>query len=141
MFAPSSYTTIPLTPSLLIVHLCAWSELLELVSRRPFIIARAFAKTMTYTKRYGGSGDAKTQMMATTELREALTQFEAFNDGEVVKLQQFEMAQLANLMQADSEAEEAIALIPSLGSRFTEEDIENILAIVQKQQQQARIAF
>ncbi|CAM9431790.1 unnamed protein product [Discosporangium mesarthrocarpum] len=104
-------------------------------------VTPAFAKTMAYAKRYGGSGDAKKLMMATTQLREDLTQFEAFHDGEVVKLEQFEMAQLANLMQADSEVEEAIALIPSLSTRFNEEDIENILAIVQKQAQSQFSSF
>lgn len=36
----------------------------------------------------------------------ALQQFETYHDGEVFKLHQFEIMQLANLMQADSEVEE-----------------------------------
>lgn len=39
-------------------------------------------------------------------LDRALQQFEAFHDGEVIKLHQFEVMQVANLMQADSEVEE-----------------------------------
>lgn len=35
-----------------------------------------------------------------------LQQFEAFHDGEVIKLHQFEIMQVANLMQADSEVDE-----------------------------------
>lgn len=38
--------------------------------------------------------------------RRALQQFETYHDGEVFKLHQFEVMQLANLMQADSEVEE-----------------------------------
>lgn len=38
--------------------------------------------------------------------RRALQQFETYHDGEVLKLHQFEVMQLANLMQADSEVEE-----------------------------------
>lgn len=36
----------------------------------------------------------------------ALQQFETFHDGDIVKLHQFEVMQIANLMQADSEVEE-----------------------------------
>ena len=36
----------------------------------------------------------------------ALQQFEAFHEGELIKLHQFEVMQVANLMQADSEVEE-----------------------------------
>lgn len=39
-------------------------------------------------------------------VRRALQQFETYHDGEVLKLHQFEVMQLANLMQADSEVEE-----------------------------------
>ncbi|CAM9322745.1 unnamed protein product [Sphacelaria rigidula] len=88
---------------------------------------------MTYVKRFGGLG-GNAQVSATTELREALQQFETYHDGEVFKLHQFEVMQLANLMQADSEVEEVLALIPSLGAKLTEEDIENVLAIVRKHQ-------
>ena len=38
--------------------------------------------------------------------RRALQQFEAFHDGEVIKLHQFEVMQVANLMQTDSEVDE-----------------------------------
>ena len=40
-----------------------------------------------------------------TSLR-ALQQFEAFHEGESIRLHQFEIMQVANLMQADSEVEE-----------------------------------
>lgn len=36
----------------------------------------------------------------------ALQQFEAFHEGESIRLHQFEIMQVANLMQADSEVEE-----------------------------------
>eukprot|EP00904_Undaria_pinnatifida_P010060 jgi/Undpi1/6184/HiC_scaffold_20.g08668.m1 len=96
-------------------------------------VTPAFAKTMTYVKRFGGLG-GNAQVSAVSELREALQQFEAFHEGELIKLHQFEVMQVANLMQADSEVEEVLALIPSLGARLTEEDLENILAIVRKHQ-------
>eukprot|EP00953_Heterococcus_sp_UTEX-ZZ885_P038455 19726-Heterococcus_DN1.PRE.1 len=71
-------------------------------------------------------------MAATAELRAALEGFEReADDGSTITLHQFELASLANLMQADSEPEEALALIPSL-SKFTEQDIKAILDIVHK---------
>ncbi|CAM9371283.1 unnamed protein product [Ectocarpus sp. 6 AP-2014] len=96
-------------------------------------VTPAFSKTMSYVKRFGGLGGS-VKMTATSELREALQQFETFHEGESIRLHQFEIMQVANLMQADSEVEEVLALIPSLGARLTEEDLENILAIVRKHQ-------
>lgn len=48
-------------------------------------------------------------------LGRALQQFETFHDGEIVKLHQFEVMQIANLMQADSEVEEVSCPLPSDG--------------------------
>ncbi|CAN0299956.1 unnamed protein product, partial [Pylaiella littoralis] len=96
-------------------------------------VTPSFAKTMTYVKRFGSGGAANNS--ATHELRETLQEFEVFHDGEAIRLHQFEIMQVANLMQADSEVEEVLALIPSMGARLTEEDIDNVLGIVRKHQQ------
>ncbi|CAM9255080.1 unnamed protein product, partial [Hapterophycus canaliculatus] len=73
-------------------------------------VTPAFSKTMSYVKRFGGQG-GNAQVTSTSEMRETLQQFEAFHEGESVRLHQFEIMQVANLMQSDSEVEEVRPLL------------------------------
>jgi hypothetical protein len=97
-------------------------------------ITPSLAKTLAYVKRYNNMGEGQ-GMAESKELRQALESYEHITeDGTTVKLRPFEVAALANLMVADSTAEEAFALLPSLKQEFAEEEIEAVLEIIRKQQ-------
>ena len=94
-------------------------------------VTPSLAKTLAYVKRYGNIGEES--MADTKELRQALESYEhVTDDGSTVKLRPFEVAALSNLMAADSTAEEAFALIPSLKQEFAEEEVEAVLDIIRK---------
>ncbi|CAM9303647.1 unnamed protein product [Phaeothamnion confervicola] len=94
----------------------------------------AFTATLMHVKRFSSAADDPVQ--AITLLRQALEEFEAYSAdrGGLQKLHQFEIVQLANLITADSSAEEVTALIPSIGQKFDQEDVEKILDVIRSQQ-------
>jgi len=91
-----------------------------------------FQKTLDYVKRHSNYTDIAVTTAKSTELRQSLELFEFdVEGGNKSKLHQFEIAAMVNLMQGDSEVEEALSLVPSL-ARFSEDHLEEILEVVRK---------
>ncbi|OQR94079.1 hypothetical protein ACHHYP_01849 [Achlya hypogyna] len=98
-------------------------------------LTNVFQKTYSYVQRFSGTKDPVSNQASVTELREALITYEFSREHPddpsqtvEIRLEEFEIACLSNLNP--EEPEEAMALIPSLQKRFTEEDIEEILSII-----------
>ncbi|OQR90938.1 hypothetical protein THRCLA_09145 [Thraustotheca clavata] len=98
-------------------------------------LTSVFQKTYSYVQRFSGTKDPVSNQASVTELREALITYEFTREAPddpsktiEIRLEEFEIACLSNLNP--EEPEEAMALIPSLQKRFTEDDIEEILSII-----------
>ncbi|KAJ1450011.1 HRDC-like protein [Pelagophyceae sp. CCMP2097] len=90
-------------------------------------------KAYDYARRSVGSKDMASVTDSAVSLRQALSELEfSAADGTVVqKLQRFEIASLANLMNKDSEPDEAKALLHSL-HRFNDEQLTEMLDVISR---------
>ncbi|RHY86739.1 hypothetical protein DYB37_005120 [Aphanomyces astaci] len=98
-------------------------------------LTSVFQKTYSYVQRFSGTKDPVANQASVTELREALITYEFTRESPddptqavEVRLEEFEIACLSNLNPEESE--EAMALIPSMNKKFSEDDIEEILQII-----------
>jgi DNA-directed RNA polymerase II subunit RPB4 len=98
-------------------------------------VGHVFDRTLKCAVRFSGTKDPVANIASVTELRSALekARFTVEAEGGVEEeagLEQYEVVALANL--APESVEEAITLIPSLSSRFREEDVEEMLNILRR---------
>lgn len=98
-------------------------------------VSNVFERTLSCAKRFSGTKDPVDNVAAVTELRKALQGARFTVEGEDgievnVGLEPYEVIALANM--TPETVEEAMTLIPSLGSRFTEVDVEELLNILRQ---------
>mmetsp|Transcript_2272 Transcript_2272/g.3157 ORF Transcript_2272/g.3157 Transcript_2272/m.3157 type:complete len:150 (-) Transcript_2272:268-717(-) len=104
----------------------------ELYESKDLPLNPLFQKTLEYVKRHSNFTEIAETTAKSTELRQSLELFEFELEGATKsKLHQFEISALVNLMQGDSEVEEALSLVPSL-ARFQEDNLEEILEVVKR---------
>lgn len=84
-------------------------------------------KTLEYLRQISTNVDTSLLRIASAEIRGALTNMELRDRAQqTMRLHQFEIASLANLIAREASTEEAIAWIPSL-TRFDEESLNEAL--------------
>mmetsp|Transcript_33293 Transcript_33293/g.57010 ORF Transcript_33293/g.57010 Transcript_33293/m.57010 type:complete len:162 (-) Transcript_33293:21-506(-) len=95
-------------------------------------------ESLDYVKRNCGVNSMSKIEKFTDSLRKRLEDL-SDETREDQKLHAYEIAALANLIQTDSEAAEAVELIPSLKDRFDPEFIEQVLAVCQQEMEELAI--